>query len=99
MSNSDWVAEVKRLLGEARIFGCRFTKRDGSKRTGSFRLKVKRGLTGAGPRYDTDAYGNIVVWDMNKGGYRTIALRRVDYFTVQGRRVTTNRTPFREEAA
>ena len=88
MGNSKWTQEVKRLLGGARIFGCRFIKRDGSVRTGSFRLKVKRGLTGAGPRYDTDSYGNIVVWDMNKGGYRTIPLRRVEYFTVRGQRVT-----------
>ncbi len=80
--------EVKNLLGKARVFGCQFTKRDGSTRTGSFRLGVQRGLTGAGPRYDTESYGNIIVWDMNKDGYRTIPLRRVDHFMIRGQRIT-----------
>ena len=79
---------TKKMLRKAAIFGCKFIKRDGTVRTGSFRLGVKRGITGAGPRYNTDEYGNIIVWDMNHGGYRTIALRRVIHFTIRGRRVT-----------
>lgn len=84
---ADHTREIKRLLGKARVFGAKFTKRNGQERTGSFRLGVRRGLTGQGPTYDTEGYGNIIVWDMNKGGYRTIPLSRVHYFTVQGRRV------------
>lgn len=79
--------EIKRLLGRARVFGACFTKRNGEIRTGSFRLGVARGLTGQGPKYDTESYGNIIVWDMNKGGYRTIPLHRVHYFTIRGRRI------------
>lgn len=87
MTDAEATREIKRLLGRARVFGCEFTKRNGEVRRGSFRLGVARGLTGEGPRYDTDSYGNIIVWDMNKGGYRTIPLRRVHHFTVRGQRI------------
>lgn len=88
MDHTEMTQDMKSRLGRARIFGCKFIKRDGSERTGSFRLGVSRGFTGAGPRYDTDSYGNIIVWDMNKGGYRTIPLSRVLYFIIRGQRVT-----------
>ena len=79
--------EIKRLLGNARIFGCRFIKADNTVRTGSFRLGVQRDLTGAGQSYDTEERGNLIVWDLNKKGYRTIPLRRVTEFTIRGRRI------------
>lgn len=79
--------EIRRLIGGARIFGCKFTKADGTIRTGSFRLKVRKNLTGAGPSYNTDDRGNIIAYDMNKKGYRTIPLRRVEYFNIRGVRV------------
>jgi hypothetical protein len=89
MTTKERTREIKRFLGRARVFGCRFTKRNGEIRTGSFRLGVKpKGSSGrGGPTYDAESYGNIIVFDMNKHDYRTIPLRRVHYFTVRGRRI------------
>ena len=87
MTTSESTRNIKSLLGSARVFGCEFVKRNGEIRRGTFRLGVKRGLTGSGPMYDTESYGNIIVWDMIKGGYRTIVLDRVRHFTIRGERV------------
>lgn len=88
MDNVRMTRQMKARLGSARVFGCTFIKRDGSERTGSFRLGVAKGLTGKGPSYDTESYGNMIVWDMNKGGYRTIPLNRVKHFMIDGEKVT-----------
>ena len=78
---------IKALIG-TEIFGCEFTKRDGSIRSGSFRLGVQKDLTGAGSAYDRDARGNITVWDMNKQGYRTIRLESIRRLSLHGMVVT-----------
>jgi hypothetical protein len=46
-------------------------KEDGSLRTGSYRLGVKKNLTGKGLKYNPADYGLIPVYDMNKN-YRMI---------------------------
>jgi len=66
--------EFRAAVKPGQIFGCTFTKRDGTVRTGAFRLGVQKDLTGAGSSYDRDDRGHLTVWDMHKGGYRTIRL-------------------------
>lgn len=80
------VNEIKRMLG-GQIFGATFTKRDGSLRSGSFRLGVRRDLVGVGLAYDAPARGNLIVWDMTKRAYRTIRLDAVQSLTVRGKTV------------
>lgn len=80
------VAEIRKILG-SNIFGARFRKRDGTLRTGSFRLGVHKDLTGAGLSYDPAARGNLIVYDMTKRAYRTIRLDAVEELTVRGRAI------------
>lgn len=89
---------IKELIGRDGVFGAQFVKSDGSVRTGSFRLGVKKGLAtsqGAAPKtsavahdrveqYDPEERGLLVVWDMNKGGYRSMYLDRIERITVRG---------------
>lgn len=82
---------VRRAVG-GRIFGATFRKADGTIRTGAFRLGVRRNLTGAGLAYDAEARGNLIVWDMNRHGYRTIPLRRVIRLRIDGRTVALPNT-------
>ena len=79
--------EIKRLIGNRGIFGCTFIKKDGSIRTGSFRLGVKKNLTGIGQAYNPEESCNLIVYDMNKRGYRTIPLDRVISFTINGNKI------------
>ena len=72
---------LRSLLG-TKIFGATFVKRDGTLRSGSFRLGVRKELTGAGSSYDRFERGNLTVWDMTKKAYRTIriaALRQISF--------------------
>ena len=80
------VAEIRKILG-TRIFGAKFTKRDGSTRSGSFRLGVHKDLVGVGLAYDAPARGNLIVWDMTKKAYRTIRLDAVESLTVRGKTI------------
>ncbi len=83
---------IKDLIGKDGIFGAKFIKADNSVRTGSFRLGVKKGLKGTedgGPPYRDHAYnpedqGLLVVFDMSKGGYRSMKLDRVIEISVRG---------------
>lgn len=68
--------QVREIVGDD-IFGATFTKADGSTRTGSFRLGAAVGLTGQGLAYDPEARGNLIVFDMNRKGYRTIKMERL----------------------
>jgi len=86
---TDEVREFRRLVGRL-IFGATFLKRDGSLRSGSFRLGVQKDLTGAGSAYDRESRGNVTVFDMNKQAYRTIRLDALQSLTVRGHTVDVN---------
>ena len=79
--------DARDLIGNS-IFGAKFIKRDGTLRTGSFRVHVKKNLTGAGSSYDRDARRNLTVYDMVKEAYRTIRLDSVIELTVKGETFT-----------
>lgn len=87
MTTKEAVQEIRRLIGNAQVFGCTFKKKDGSIRTGSFRLGVKKGITGAGKAYDPDEYGHLTVWDMNRGGYRTIVVENIISIHIDGKEI------------
>ena len=77
------VEDFRSLLG-AQIFGATFIKRDGSERTGTFRLRVRKNLTGEGSKYDRAKRGNLTVWDMEKGAYRTIRIEALVQIRFRG---------------
>ena len=58
-------------------------KEDGSLRTGSYRLGVKKNLTGKGLKYNPKDYDLIHVYDMNKS-YRMIWEDGIKEVTIQG---------------
>jgi hypothetical protein len=52
-------------------FGATWIKKGGDLRTGSLRLKVSKGVTGAGLTYDPAAHGLLCAFDMNKINKKT----------------------------
>ena len=80
-------AEELRALAGATIFSVVFTKRTtGEVRKMRCRFRVapkKKG--GKGPAYDPTEKGLIVVFDVEKEGFRSIPLDAVTKFTIRGR--------------
>lgn len=67
-----------------RIFGSKFIKRsDGSVRSGSFRIGVRKNIQG-NPRYNPKDHSIFRVYDM-KRGYRSIPLEGILSVTLNGR--------------
>lgn len=72
------VSALKKLVGDGKIFSCRFIKRsDGTVRRMVARTGVKIGVTGKGSAYDPEAKGLLTVYDMEKRGFRTIPSENV----------------------
>jgi len=63
-----------RLLRETngRIFFAKFVKKDGSLRRMTARVGVSKGVTGDGMKWDPEARGMCVVFDMDKAAFRII---------------------------
>lgn len=80
------------VLASAGIFGATFTKADGTTRTGSFRVRPPV-EDGPGMAYSPSARGNLIVWDMNRGGYRSIKLERLQSVKIGGRTITVQEAP------
>ena len=59
---------------KGKIFTATFIKKDGTMRTMRARLGVKKGVSGVGLKYDAESVGNLVVYDMEKKAFRTIAI-------------------------
>lgn len=86
MTTQQATRTIRGMLGDARIFGATFIKANGEERTGSFRLGVDK-RKGGSLNYDPESRGNLIVWDMNARGYRTIPLDRVKVLRVRGREI------------
>jgi len=72
---------MEKLLQELRntggIFNVRFYKKDGTTRSINARFGVRKGVTGAGLKYDPALHGNVIVFSMNDNGFRTINLNSI----------------------
>ena len=66
------------------IFSVEFIKKDGSVRTMTARLHVKKGVKGTGMAYNPIEKGLIPVWDMQKNGFRMINLKTVTKLQIKG---------------
>jgi len=66
------------------IFSVEFIKKDGSVRTMTARLNVKKGVKGTGMSYDPIEKGLLPVWDMQKNAFRMINLKTVTKLQIKG---------------
>lgn len=75
---------INSRVSTGKIFSANFTKADGSERTMSCRVGVRKNLKGVGLKYDASKAHNIVVWDMNANDYRTIKTDRLNWIKIEG---------------
>lgn len=75
---------IKNLAGGT-IFSCDFIKKDGSARTMTCRLGVKKHLRGGELPFDPVEKGLLPVFDMQKQDYRMINLKTVTEIRVAGK--------------
>jgi len=75
---------IDKLVSSGKIFSANFTKANGSERVINCRIGVQKNLKGVGIKYDTRKAHNLIVWDMNAEGYRTIKTDRLNWIRVQG---------------
>lgn len=81
------VSELKSLIGNGKIASVTFIKRtDGSKRRMVCRTGVRVGLTGEGAVYDPEPKNLLLVYDMQKKGYRMIPAENVLEVHARGER-------------
>ena len=71
------------LATNGKIFSVEFTKKDGTIREMHCRLGVKKHLKG-GKRLNPNK-DHIIVWDIQKKGYRTIDTNKLSRFTFGGK--------------
>ena len=70
---------LTRASKSGNIFGVSFVKTNGEIRSGAFRGGVKIGVTGKGLNYKPSKVFNVIVWDMNRNGFRTIKAENLKY--------------------
>ena len=87
MNATALIPSLDPTLASVGIFGAEFVKADGTIRTGSFRIRPPQ-EDGPGMAYSPTSRGNLIVWDMNKQGYRSIKVERLRSITAGGRRYT-----------
>ena len=76
---------IDKLVSSGKIFSANFTKANGSERVINCRVGVQKNLKGVGIKYDTRKAHNLIVWDMNAEGYRTIKTDRLNWIRIQGK--------------
>ena len=78
-------ANLFALVRDGKTFSVVFTKRTtGEQRHMVCRLGVKKHLKGGDAAYDAKAHDLLPVFDMEKGGYRSIPVDAVQRITVHG---------------
>jgi hypothetical protein len=76
---------IRKNVANGQFFGCRFIKRStGETREMNARLGVKKHLKGGEPRYDPKEHNLLVVFDQQKGAYRSIPLENVLEINTKG---------------
>jgi len=67
-----------------KIFGAEFVKKNGERRTGAFRLGVKKYLKGGENKVVRPDNSYITVFDMQKQEYRTLNLKTLLRLKIDG---------------
>ena len=73
------------------FFSVKFVKTDGSIRKMTCRKGVKKGLSGKGAKYNAVERGLLAVYDVQKGGYRTLNFNTLISFKMQGQSFRVNK--------
>ena len=83
MDTREIEATIRRLAGTT-VFSAEFVKKDGTLRHITCRLQVKKGVTGKGMAYSPAEKKLLTVFDMEKDGFRMIALDTIKKITIRG---------------
>jgi hypothetical protein len=75
---------IDSLVSTGKIFSANFTKKNGEERTINCRVGVQKDLKGVGLQYDRRKARNLIVWDMNAKGYRTIKTDALNWIKIEG---------------
>lgn len=78
------IDDVKKELGN-KIFSVEFVKKDGTLRAMTCRLGVTKHLQGGELKYNANAMGYLVVYDMQSKGYRTINFNTLRAIKFEGK--------------
>ena len=81
--------EIKNLV-KNKFFTVKFYKKDGSLRTMNARLGVKKHLKGGKQTYNPDSFNYLIVFDIKKGGYRTINVNTITEILFKGSKYLFN---------
>ena len=78
--------EILNLLKDNKnlIFSVVFLKKNGELRPMTCKLGVKKHLKGGILKYNPGERNNLIVFDMQKGGYRTINLDTLMHISMKG---------------
>lgn len=82
--------EIIKQLVKNKFFKATFVKSNGETRKMLARLGVKKHLKGGELKYNPKDYDNMVVYDMQKKGYRTINLKTLKQIKVNGKEYNFN---------
>lgn len=82
MSKMSVPEAIKEMVGTQNTFSVGFYKKDGTFRTGVFRLGVKKNQKGG--KQLTDPNNFLVAYDMQKKGYRNINYNTIKYIKAKG---------------
>jgi hypothetical protein len=78
--------QFRKFVGnEGKLFSVTFKKKDGSLRTMTARLGVRKYLTGGGSKFDAEANGMVRVFSMGDLGYRTVTAEKIIKLKAYGR--------------
>lgn len=79
--------QIRQLVGNE-IFTITFTKKNGEERVMNCRLGVTKHLKGGELKHNPDDYNHLIVFDMQKKGYRTVSLDTVTIIKFGGKQLT-----------
>jgi len=86
LKNEFSTTQFRKFVGdEGKLFSVTFKKKDGSLRTMTARLGVRKYLTGGGSKFDAEANGMVRVFSMGDLGYRTVTAERIVRLKAYGR--------------
>jgi hypothetical protein len=78
LKNEFSTTQFRKFVGnEGKLFSVTFEKKDGSLRTMTARLGVRKYLTGGGSKFDAESLGMVRVFSMRDKGYRTVTAEKI----------------------
>lgn len=86
LENEFNTTQFRKFVGnEGKLFSVTFKKKDGTLRTMTARLGVRKYLTGGGSKFDAEPKGMVRVFSMGDMGYRTVTTEKIIKLKAYGR--------------